>query len=112
MSQETRSAGGWPWSANYLGPPCDPVDGWAITDGRLHCGYSRRITNNFLRNKDANWKAADARWTQWFGSLNAGPFNAGPFGKGGCYHPPMETPQHCCDPCPNRAFSGGNFSGG
>lgn len=71
---------GWPWTTSWMGPPCNPHDGWIIIDDRLSCGVSRYYSEKF---RDLGTEVtrpegyADQRWTNWFGGLNSGPFNDG-----------------------------------
>lgn len=37
--------------------------------------YMEGVKNGFLKDVDDNIKEADARWIDWWGSLEAGPFN-------------------------------------
>eukprot|EP01065_Artemidia_motanka_P048748 TRINITY_DN7939_c0_g1_i1.p1 TRINITY_DN7939_c0_g1~~TRINITY_DN7939_c0_g1_i1.p1 ORF type:complete len:206 (+),score=49.29 TRINITY_DN7939_c0_g1_i1:67-684(+) len=66
---------GYVWNGVRMGPPCDPVGGWAIVEGRLLCSISRKYMNKFLSLGAEGVRDADYRWKFWYGALNAGPFN-------------------------------------
>lgn len=96
----------WPFTKDCFGPPCDPVEGWAVTKypakgGKryLHCGWSRRITEEFIKGGDKNCKGypggecphgdkafeiANQRWIKYFGGAGDNP-NSGPFDND-CYN--------------------------
>eukprot|EP00757_Euglenozoa_sp_SAG-D1_P005846 gene5846-2490_t len=54
MRFEDEAHGGWPWDPKCLGPPCDPVRGWAIFDGRLYCSIGPTYMQKFLVNSTDN----------------------------------------------------------
>lgn len=60
-----------------MGPPCDPIDGWGVTDGKLHCSLNRGIMQGFLSDWETNKALADKRWVGQYGAVDAGPFNNG-----------------------------------
>jgi hypothetical protein len=72
----------WPWSAVHLGPPCGTDDGWSVINGRLYCNIWDAYRRQFELDYANYTRAAEARWTRWFGSLRAGPFNTRCFGAG------------------------------
>lgn len=113
----------WPFNASCFGPPCDPINGWAITEYQgaplLHCGWSRRVTQEFIHGGDHNCpefpggmcppaprsiELANERWIKYFGGSGRNP-NSGPFNND-CYHNNGMTRQDCtgynCHPFPSR----------
>lgn len=99
-----------------MGPPCDPVDGWAITEYKgqqlLHCGYDRGTTEEFLSKGDEAFESANAWWTKTFGGTGVNP-NSGPFNND-CYMPHYQMscygPQHCHS-FENRSFVNSTAAG-
>jgi YHS domain-containing protein len=88
---------GWPWSATHMGPPCDPHDGWALINGTLFCAIHRATMDQFITFAASGISDGNIRWTNWYGSLNAGPYNTG------CW-PGVDLPE-CVQPgrdFPNR----------
>jgi len=86
-----------------MGPPCDPVNGWAITvyEGKqiLHCGYSRGTTEEFLSyGIEKSFELANAWWTKRYGGSGPNP-NAGPFNND-CYHGNGMVTETCLDQPP------------
>lgn len=65
----------WPWAKDYMGPPGGPEDSWKVYNGSLYLNFRVNIMETFFENADENIAEADARWTDWYGELNAGPFN-------------------------------------
>lgn len=84
-----------------MGPPCDAVDGWAITEYKgqkiLHCGYSRETTQEFLSNGDAAFEKANSWWINMFGGSGVNP-NSGPFNND-CYMPKPHATCYGPDNC-------------
>lgn len=60
-----------------MGPPCGPSDGWAILHGKLYCSIWRSYQDNFNANQQEGIALANARWIEFYGSLEAGPQNNG-----------------------------------
>lgn len=89
--------GPWPWTATYLGPPCDPHHGWRIINGRLFCALSSKIMTLWVRLGASGVNEGDNRWKAWFGGLDKGPLNTG------CW--PGDSADECLKkgkPFPNR----------
>jgi len=74
MAEEAGS-GSWPWAKSWLGPPAGPADSWTVYGGKLYHNYLPRIKDQWFQSKDYDIQQADARWIQWYGKLEAGPFN-------------------------------------
>lgn len=72
-----------------MGPPCDPIDGWGVTKGQLHCSYHRSIMEQFNADYDNQKALADKRWVEYYGALDAGPYNNGCYAtcQGSCGGP-------------------------
>eukprot|EP00755_Sulcionema_specki_P027500 Sspe_Gene.16936::Locus_5987_Transcript_1_1_Confidence_1.000_Length_861::g.16936::m.16936 len=85
----------WPWSASFMGPPCNPATGWAVHNGTLYCALSSGIMDRFLSDAD-NFRRGNERWRAWYGALNAGPFNTH------CYQTTTSECVHSGYPFPNR----------
>lgn len=77
-----------------MGPPCDPIDGWGVDKGQLHCSFHRGIMQKFKADYDNQKALADKRWTEYYGGLSAGPFNSG------CYGNTLPCGKQCGAPCP------------
>lgn len=89
-----------------MGPPCDPIHGWAITEYQgvkiLHCGWGKQVTWQFIHGCNEtseipcpefpggcpgfpeSFEIANKRWTSFFGGSGPNP-NTGPFNND-CYH--------------------------
>lgn len=78
------------WAADWMGPPCDPIDGWVVIDDDLYCMLNTGIKQDFIDNQAKYIPEADDRWTLYYGSLHSGPFNAG------CYADCMEDASCMC----------------
>eukprot|EP01060_Flectonema_neradi_P008475 TRINITY_DN16050_c0_g1_i1.p1 TRINITY_DN16050_c0_g1~~TRINITY_DN16050_c0_g1_i1.p1 ORF type:complete len:191 (+),score=27.96 TRINITY_DN16050_c0_g1_i1:49-621(+) len=64
----------WPWAKDFMGPPCNPIDGWRIHNGTLYCALTAGIMDQFLE-EPRNIELGNKRWVNWYQSLNAGPLN-------------------------------------
>merc|ERR1719461_1828423 len=60
---------------SWLGPPAGPVDSWTVYQGKLYHNYIPNIKQQWLQRQDYDIQQADARWVNWYGKLEAGPFN-------------------------------------
>ena len=56
-----------------------------INYGRLWVHIDANMRDTFLDNLDSNIALGDARWKEWWGDLNAGPFNTE------CFSAPDDT---------------------
>lgn len=74
MAEEAGS-GSWPWAKSWLGPPAGPADSWTVYQGKLYHNYIPSIKQRWLERQEHDIQQADARWIQWYGKLEAGPFN-------------------------------------
>lgn len=74
MAEEAGS-GSWPWKKSWLGPPAGPADSWTVYQGKLYHNYIPNIKQQWLQRQDYDIQQADARWVNWYGKLEAGPFN-------------------------------------
>lgn len=114
----------WPFNASCFGPPCDVVNGWAITEYKgtrlLHCGWTKEITQQFLHGGDNNCPGypggvcphgaeaialANKRWIGYFGGSGNNP-DSGPFNND-CYNLHGMMNDRCngynCHAFPSRA---------
>mmetsp|Transcript_9376 Transcript_9376/g.19804 ORF Transcript_9376/g.19804 Transcript_9376/m.19804 type:complete len:85 (+) Transcript_9376:470-724(+) len=60
-----------------MGPPCNPEVEWTVYNGALYCNYMSSVTSKFKADIDNMIADAEARWTEYYGDLHAGPFNVG-----------------------------------
>jgi len=74
MAEEADS-GSWPWAKTWLGPPAGPSDSWTVYGGKLYHNYLPSIKQKWMQRVEQDIRQADARWTTWYGKLEAGPFN-------------------------------------
>mmetsp|Transcript_28122 Transcript_28122/g.91880 ORF Transcript_28122/g.91880 Transcript_28122/m.91880 type:complete len:283 (-) Transcript_28122:63-911(-) len=66
----------WPWLDHMMGPPAGVHDGWFYFEGSLYFNIWRSYTELVTSKGAANFVArAEARWIEYYGSLEAGPFN-------------------------------------
>lgn len=65
----------WPWAKDFMGPPADPENAWAIYNGKLYIAFHPNIMQNFLKDADTNVAAGDQRWNGWYGDATSGPFD-------------------------------------
>ena len=86
-------SGRWPWSKEWLGPPANPASEWMIQNGSLYLQYMDQPKSNFIDCGADCVAAGNARWIEWFGALDAGPFNVGCFAD--CFQSTCNCGQAC-----------------
>lgn len=63
------------WDAGALGPTSDPVNLWTLRNQTLYLFADPNALKDFQRSPDTIMKSANMLWTNWYGSLQAGPIN-------------------------------------
>mmetsp|Transcript_15981 Transcript_15981/g.32707 ORF Transcript_15981/g.32707 Transcript_15981/m.32707 type:complete len:93 (+) Transcript_15981:456-734(+) len=83
-----------------MGPPCDPMNFWALYNGSLYCNYAMTPFLKWNASKDSMIVDGDAIWTGYYGGLSSGPFNTG------CFADCFDTTCSCVEDCSNGGYCG------